>query len=185
MKGIVFTEFVEMVEGRFGLDVLDVVLDPEGLSTGGAYAATGTYDHAEMVTLVSRLATETGASIPDLLRAFGEHVFERFYVRFPMFFEKPRTAFEFLATINDTIHVAVRKLYPDAELPEFRCGIDGSGLMRLHYSSPRGLADLAEGLVVGCGRHYGEQLTIDRRDLSGGAGCNVVFELRTSALQAA
>ena len=55
MKGVVFTEFVEMVEARFGLPMLDRIIEAAQLPSGGAYSAVGTYDHGEMVQLVGAL----------------------------------------------------------------------------------------------------------------------------------
>ena len=49
MKGMIFTEFLDMVEERFGLAVADRIIEAGGSSTGGAYTAVGTYDHREMV----------------------------------------------------------------------------------------------------------------------------------------
>jgi hypothetical protein len=180
MKGIVFTEFVEMVEDRFGLDTLDSIVAAEGLPSGGVYASTGTYDHSEMVTLLNRLSVRTRLPIPALLKAYGEHLFKRFHTLFPIFFAAPRNAFEFLASINDTIHVEVRKLYPDAELPEFAAEQVDPRTMRMTYRSPRGLVDLAEGLIAGCFSHYKENVTIARDDRSGGKGTYVILTL-TSA----
>ena len=48
MKGIVFTEFLDLVEAKFGAEVLEEMLDAADLKSGGAYTAVGYYDHAEM-----------------------------------------------------------------------------------------------------------------------------------------
>jgi len=181
VKGVVFTELIEMVESRFGLETADAMLDPKDLPSGGIYTATGTYAHAEVVTLLTRLSGMTGASIPDLLYAYGEHLFVRFHAMFPTFFQKPRNSFEFLASINDTIHTEVRKLYPDAELPQFSHEMTETGAMRLVYQSPRGLADFAAGLIAGCARHFGEHIVTHRTDLSDGAGRHVVFLLEKAS----
>ena len=181
MKGVVFTEFVEMVEDRFGLEAVDEMLAADGLPSGGVYAATGTYEHREMVTLLTRLSAQTGKSVPFLLKTYGEHLFGRFHMLFPTFFVAPRNAFEFLASINDTIHIEVRKLYPDAELPEFECDQIDARTMRMIYRSPRGLIDLAEGLITGCCRHYKEDVSITRDDRSNGAGTHVVLSLTKQA----
>lgn len=177
MKGIVFSELVEMVESRFGLEVADAMLDPDGLASGGVYVATGTYGHDEIVVLLTRLSATTGLTIPQLLHSYGEHLFPRFRAMFPAFFEAPRDAFTFLASVNDIVHAEVRKLYADAELPEFGCDLLDARSMRLVYRSSRGLADLAEGLIAGCCRSFGEDVAIARTDHSGGALTHVVFEL--------
>lgn len=66
MKGIVFTEFIEMVENRFSADMMDDILDAANTASGGAYTAVGTYDHGEMVALVSALSAHTGLSLKHL-----------------------------------------------------------------------------------------------------------------------
>ena len=83
MKGIVFTEFLEMVEGKFSPELADRIVDAAGLASGGVYTTVGTYNHVEMIKLVSCLSKETGIDTPDLMRVFGEYLFGRFYVLYP------------------------------------------------------------------------------------------------------
>ncbi|MGF1754528.1 heme NO-binding domain-containing protein, partial [Vibrio makurazakiensis] len=49
MKGIIFTEFLELVEQKFGLDMLNEVLKLSG--DGGVYTSVGSYDHRKLVIL--------------------------------------------------------------------------------------------------------------------------------------
>jgi hypothetical protein len=46
------------------------------------------------------------------------------------------------------------------------------------YSSPRGFADLAGGLIEGCIEHFGEKIDVQKEDLSDGHGTSVRFSLR-------
>ena len=55
MKGIVFCEFVEMMEQEFSGEMADEIISGAQLESGGAYTTVGTYDHHEMLTLVTRL----------------------------------------------------------------------------------------------------------------------------------
>ena len=87
MKGIVFTEFLEMVEQKFGMDMVNDLIDNNTLSSGGVYSAVGTYDHAEMVTLVMDLNKRSGIALPDLLKAFGAYLFQTFKTGYPQMFE--------------------------------------------------------------------------------------------------
>ena len=80
----------------------------------------------------------------------------------PAFFSGVDSAFTFLASIDGHIHVEVRKLYPDAELPRFECRMLGPSQMEMIYTSSRPFADLAEGLIVGCAKHFGQPMTIER-----------------------
>ena len=164
MKGIVFSEFSEMVEEVFSPEVLDRIIDQADLPSGGAYTSVGTYDHVEMLALVTCLSAETGIAVDELVRTFGRRLAERFTVLYPGFFADVDNTFEFLETIEDHVHVEVRKLYPDAELPTFQATRDGDHLTMV-YQSRRPFADLAEGLIAGCGEYFGESIDIERRDL--------------------
>ena len=117
MKGMVFTELLSFVEQIHGADAVDDLIEACDLSSGGAY--TGTYDHTEMQALVAALSRQSNTPPNELLERFGQHLIGCFRVSFPDFFKAAPTLFNFLESIDLHIHVEVRKLYPDAELPEF------------------------------------------------------------------
>ena len=52
MKGIIFTSFLDLVEEKFGMEMLEEVISSANLPNKGAYTAVGTYDHAELVQMV-------------------------------------------------------------------------------------------------------------------------------------
>jgi len=177
MKGMVFTEFLEMVEDLFSPEIADRVIEGSELQSGGVYTAVGTYDHNELVQLVTQLSTVTGVAVPHLLHTFGKHLFGRFVVSYPQFFAGVGSAFAFLEHVEDYIHVEVRKLYPNAELPGFEYDTSESRRLTILYRSTRPFADLAEGLILGCIEHFGEQIDIQREDLSNGLGTCARFSL--------
>ncbi|RZQ02504.1 hypothetical protein D8T65_09780 [Vibrio vulnificus] len=74
MKGIIFTEFLELVEEKFGLAVLDDILDRA--NDQGIYTAVGSYDHRKLVSLIVHLSQVTGLSVEQLQEVFGEAVFD-------------------------------------------------------------------------------------------------------------
>ena len=37
MKGIVFTEFLDLVEEKFGLEMVDTIIEQSNLDSGGVY----------------------------------------------------------------------------------------------------------------------------------------------------
>ena len=71
MKGMIFTEFLDMVGDRFGLAVKDRVINAAGGAHDGAYTAVGNYDHREMVAMAQELSAATQLPLRDLLIAFG------------------------------------------------------------------------------------------------------------------
>lgn len=165
MRGIVFTEFLEMVESRFSADMVDDLIEASDLASGGVYTALGTYEHRELVALVTCLGEKTATPVPELIRLFGTHLFGRFVVLYPFVVEGIDSAFAFLLKLEDYIHVEVRKLYPDAELPTFSYDASVEGRLVMTYRSSRPFGDLAEGLIAGCIAHYGEAIAVEREDL--------------------
>ncbi len=175
VKGVVFTEFTELVEDKFGVVVADAVLRES--ANGGAYTSVGDYDHRELVQMVGRLSSIVNHSVPALLEAFGVFLFGRFAVLYPQFFVGQDDALTFLEHIEDRIHSEVRKLYPTADLPRFECVRQGCSLTMV-YESPRCFSPLARGLIAGCLEHFGSFAEVDETDLSQGRGAKVRFEIR-------
>lgn len=164
MKGMVFTEFLDMVEDKFSADMVDDIIDDTNPISGGAYTAVGTYDHQELVAMVVALSKRTGIAAPDLIKVFGKHLFTVFSKNYRQFFDNVPDAFTFLSGIEEIIHAQVLKLYPDADLPKFNCERNGN-VLYMTYHSLRHFADLAEGLISGSAEFFGESFTIERTEL--------------------
>ena len=81
MKGIVFTEFLEMVESHHSADMVDDIIDAARLVSGGIYTAVATYPHQELVDLILALCERTNKSVQDELRDFGRYLFGRFFTQ--------------------------------------------------------------------------------------------------------
>jgi len=177
MKGVVFTELLEMAEARFSLAVVDRMIRRAAPASGGQYTSVGTYPTAELAGLLAELSAETGVAVPVLLKDFGGHLLRRFVQGHPAFFQSAPTAFALLSSVEGYIHVEVKKLYPDAELPSIVCAPEGPDKMVVTYRSPRRLADLAEGLITACAEHYQERIALAREDISDGKGEVVRFTL--------
>lgn len=169
MKGIVFTELLKMVEQSHGHDMVDTIIEKSDLESGGAYTTVGTYNHTEAEALVSNLSNETGVAIPDLLKAFGEHLFVSLAAAYPQFIRDVGGVLDFLEQVETYIHVEVRKLYPDAELPSFECSRPNSpNELHMAYESGRHLEDLCEGLLWGAIKYFKEQAEVERTPLEDG-----------------
>lgn len=154
MKGMVFTEFMDMVEDVFSADILEDIIEKSDLPNDGAYTAVGTYNHEEIVRMTSNLSEAVDIPVGTLLEVFGKHLFGRFSARYPTFFEEVTGPFEFLKHIDNYIHVEVRKLYPDAELPRFYHEQKSDNELTMYYLSSRHFEDLAVGLIKGCLVHF-------------------------------
>lgn len=86
MKGIVFTEFLDLVEDKFGIEMVDKIIEQSELDSGGVYTAIGTYKFSEMLQLLENLSNNTGVSTDDLLLVYAEHFFFSYRRQLPWTF---------------------------------------------------------------------------------------------------
>ncbi len=154
MKGIVFTEFLELVEDKFGLDVLDKIIEESALASGGIYTAVGTYEFSEMLSLLTHLSAHTKISIDDLLLVYAEHFFSVLADSYPGLIDKYDDPIELLSSIENHIHIEVRKIYPDAELPTFEILEKTDSHLVMIYKSSRAMYNFGLGLMNKTFEHY-------------------------------
>jgi hypothetical protein len=176
MKGIVFTEFLEMVESKFGLETVDTIIESSDLPSEGIYTSVGTYDFNEMVSLITGLSEETGLPAGDLIYAFGLYLFASLGKAHPEVIQSYTSPLMLLYSIEDHIHVHVKKLYPDAELPTFKILEKTDTSISLIYSSSRGLYRLAHGLMEKTFEHFNGKADISYQLLKDN-GTEVKFDI--------
>jgi len=148
-----------MVERKFGDETVDEIIEESQLKSNGAYTTVGTYDHNELITLVLSLSKKTKIPAADLVKEFGRSLIPVFAKGYPIFFNV-KDSFEFLKSLNDHIHVEVKKLYPDAELPIFITKTHDQKELVIEYRSARPFADLAQGLAEGLVKFFKEDINI-------------------------
>ncbi len=159
MKGIVFNLLNTMVEEQFGFEAWDAVLDKAG--SDGIFVATETYEDEALLGLVAAASELTEIPAADLVRAFGRYMIPAFAEHYSVFFEGHTDLREFLLTVDGVIHVEVRKLYPEAGLPEFNYDASDTSKLTMLYKSPRKLCALAEGLIQGSAEHFKQSCQIN------------------------
>ena len=160
MKGIIFNLVQEVVTDSYGADTWDSLLDAADVD--GVYTSLGSYPDADLFALVGAASSALGISPDQVVRTLGEGAIPLLAERFPEFFQPHTGTRTFLLTLNDIIHAEVRKLYPDADLPEFEFDSSIGDELTLGYRSGRQLCQLAEGFILGTARHFGESATIDQ-----------------------
>jgi hypothetical protein len=176
MKGIVFTEFLEFVGASRGEDLVDDMIAEAGL-VESAYTAVGTYDFAELAKLLGAYCSLTGEPASRALNGFGRHLCLVFQAKFPEVFTACDGLLDFLRSVDGHIHVEVKKLYPDAELPRFEEIEREPKRLVLDYISCRPLSDLAIGLIEGAAEYYREKVAIVVKTVETDAGARQRFEI--------
>lgn len=160
MKGIIFNVFLDLVEKENGYKLVDTIIENSNLKSKGIYTAVGTYPHEELFYLIHQLSLNTGISVTEILKNFGKYAFSVFTETYTDLTIKYNNIYDFLERLEDTIHVEVLKLYPEAELPSFAIIKNDDNEMILNYQSERKLADLAEGLLIGCLEYFNTKASL-------------------------
>ncbi len=176
MKGIVFTEFLEMVEAKFGLEMVDTIIEHSDLPSEGIYTSVGTYEFNEMVSLITNLSEEAKLPAGDLIYTFGLYLFTSLGKAHPEVIQNYKSPLALLYSIEDHIHVHVKKLYPDAELPMFKILEKTDNSISMIYTSSRGLYRLAHGLMEKTFEHFNGKADITY-DLLKEDGTEVKFDI--------
>lgn len=154
MKGIVFTEFLDLVETKFGLEMVDRIIESSNLESNGVYTSVGTYSFSEMLQLLQNLSKNTGIATDDLLLVYGEHFFAVLEENYPGLLANYKGPIDMLSSIENHIHVEVRKIYPDAELPTFEVLEKSDTNLIMIYKSSRAMHHFGLGLMNKTFEHF-------------------------------
>ena len=174
MKGIIFTEFLDMVERDFGIETLDAILSKAKLS--GVYTSVGTYPDSEMNNLVQALSGVLNKDVNVLHEYFGKSLFHGLLKNYPSFFSDNISLFEFINSIHDHIHVEVKKLYPDAVLPDIIVQNQSDSQITILYSSSRKYGNIAKGLLLSTIEYFNVKASLKEKKLSE-SGDEVLFNI--------
>lgn len=177
MKGVIFTEFLGFIESKFGLPMVDHLVSATNPESKGAYTAVGTYDFGELVAMVVELGKQTETKVADLIKAFGGHLFNHFVESHSDTLGDVQSTEQLLSEVENRIHVEVRKLFPDAELPTIAFETLSQGKSLVTYRSARPFADLADGLIAAAIEHFGDPIELSREDLPPQDGTHAKFLL--------
>ncbi len=185
MKGIIFNLLEDYLTDRFGEEKYDEILSSCELRTKDPFTivAPATYHDADFDVISARTAKMLGMKVPDLLREMGRHALPKLAGRYPGFFtgyDHPR---DFLKTTSFIHQIEIKKLFKNAEVPEFTIEKESPDQLILSYRSKRRLCHLVEGLVTGLGDYYNIPFRVQQTEciLTGGQQC--IFELNFSVPQ--
>ena len=154
MKGIVFTEFLDLVELKYGLEMVDTIISSSNLESNAIYTSIGTYKFSEMLQLLQHLSKNTDISIDNLLLTYGEHFFSVLEQSYPGLINSYKDPIEMLSSIENHIHIEVQKIYPDAELPTFIVEEKTKNSLIMIYKSSRAMHHFGLGLMNKTFEHF-------------------------------
>lgn len=158
MKGIIFRLAGQAVSDAHGEDTWDDLLDVAGAH--GAYTSLGSYPDEELFRIVGAASDHLGIPPAGVVRWIGSAVVPAMARQHADFFVPHTDTRSFLLTLNTVIHPEVRKVYPDANAPDFEFDTSDPDVLRMTYRSARQMCAFAEGLIEGSARYYGQRVEI-------------------------
>ena len=129
--------------------------------------------------VVEAFSEHSGLSPEVLQRKFGHWMHEHFAQNFPDFYKDKGGSFDMLEALDGEIHVEVRKLYPEAELPRFTTNRKSETHLEMVYSSPRPLVGFCHGLIEACTTKFGESADIERGETEAENNCTT-FQIKVT-----
>ncbi|WP_297478876.1 heme NO-binding domain-containing protein [uncultured Photobacterium sp.] len=158
MKGIIFTEFIAIVEEQFGLEISQQMFDHA--NDAGIYTTVGSYDHRQLIKLITSLSHITNIPAQQLQQTYGRLVFPTLLKNLPIPNIENDDTFSFIEKVERHIHIEVKKLYPDATPPKFIFSNKTQSTMTMDYHSARCMGYVCMGILEGCANYFNQSLTI-------------------------
>lgn len=154
MKGFIFTNFLEFIETNHGLEMVDEMITNCDLPSEGIYSSFSNYEFDELVRLLTYVSQKTQIEPAILLEKFGAFVFPYLIGKHSYIIERYDNAIDLIAGIENHIHIEVKKLYHDADLPTFRVVEKSEKKLTIIYNSSKGLTYFAIGLIKETLNHF-------------------------------
>lgn len=170
MRGIVFTAFLTFLDEQRRQGLSNEILDDlEADLKSSAFTSVNHYPSEDLKTMLAAASHSMNEPVSDMVRDFGIFLFKHLMSKLGMHVQEYDTWQAMLSNVDVAIHESVQKLEPERKIPVFLTPVeDANSALTLHYTSPRGMADLAEGLILGCLQHYGvdQNIAVCRIDLA-------------------
>jgi len=178
MKGFIFTNFVDFIETTHGLEMVDEMITNCNLPSEGIYSSFSNYDFDELVSLLTYVSTKTNTNPEILLEKFGVFVFPYLIGKHSYIIENFDNPIDLIGGIENHIHIEVKKLYNDADLPTFRVVEKTEKKLSIIYNSSKGLTYFDIGLIKETLNHFNVNgsITIDK-SFDAKMGVKFVIEL--------
>ena len=160
MKGVIFRGLESLVIEKCGMGAWDTLLE-KNAPNDRVYISAQSYPDEELFGLAQDVALVLELSMAEVLKVFGEYLFDYLLQRHPAIVEQFDGFVSLITSIDSVIHSEVAKLYQEPNLPSIRCTVIEDGFILMHYYSSRQLCLCAEGLIYGAAAHYNMTVTLE------------------------
>ena len=177
MKGVIFNIFEEFIDDHFGEGSFDELVVKSLGNENEVFVSPLTYPDEKFFVILGKAIESKKLDMDSTLKKFGRYMFIKLAKKYPIFVDPYDHPKDFIKTINDVIHVEVRKIFLDSEPPIFHFLEDSGNKMIIQYESKRRLFCLAEGLLMGMADYYNQPIEILRSDDSLEKGNTATFDV--------
>ncbi len=165
MRGVVFSQFLERVEARFGLDMVETLIEKTQPASGGVYTAVGSYPYEELHAMILELSDQTQIPAEILIEKFAMHIFDNYVNTYPDIVKNYQSSMAFIKDFEKNIQFEIQKLYTDESVPSFKYE-ERPGELTLHYESVHPLVHFAKGLIEATFRYFNDACFIKKSTFS-------------------
>jgi len=183
MKGVIFNVLEDFIVAHSDEQTYEEIFASCPLHSHKGYVGPGTYPDADLNSIVAGACQRLGLVPDQAIELFGEFLFPRLAGKYPHFIEAHTDPLTFLKTVDEVIHVEVRKLMRNTNLPSITC-IDGAtpDTLIVKYQSDRQLCRLMHGLLKGVGVHFDVTLNISETECVRDGADSCRFDVCTSTV---
>jgi hypothetical protein len=180
MKGLFFTELLELIETDYGLAVLDQVIRTAVPVTDGVYTSMGHYDPQEFFGLVSALSVEMNQPRSTFLRSFGRHFFRCLLERNKRVFDKYPSAIRAIQDVNSLVR-ATRIFSFEEQPPQAEFWAVGPAAWQLTIRSQLPIGEMALGALEACIAYFDEPLEVSQQEVTADSKITTRFDITPKA----
>jgi len=164
MKGEIFNILEDFVVENWGEEVFEEIYDNihNNLITKEPFVGPGTYPDSDFMSMVNATVEKLGVPLDQAMHAFGKYCFPRLGAKMPGYVEGFDHPKDFLKTVGDVIHVEVKKVFKDANPPDFKYRDPAPDKLVMIYQSKRKFYDFLEGLLAGTADHFNTEISVKR-----------------------
>ncbi|GEK09610.1 heme NO-binding domain-containing protein [Pseudoalteromonas sp. McH1-7] len=160
MRGVVFRGLEELAIETIGMQEWDELLETYA-PQGRVYVSPTAYPDEELFALAQGVASKLDKPLTEVLAIFGQSLFGFLAKKHVGISSKFSSFEELVVSIDSVIHMEVKKLYDEPNLPSITTTIENDKTIILKYKSNRKLCFCAEGLLHGAAQHYNRVLRIE------------------------
>lgn len=159
MYGLVNQAIQEMVLEKFGEETWEKIRDKA--NADDVFIGMDQYPDQVTIDLVGAACEVLGADAPTVLKTFGEYWIGFTGNTYGELFEMSGSTFIELVRNLNNLHTRVANMMPDLNPPSFTVTDEKEDSFVLHYHSSRpGLYPMIEGLMIGLGARFGNEVTV-------------------------